>query len=439
MAYSRTRDYRGLNIPEYQNSNVQNVKYETVIIPSTSQVAFGGYSIFDFKDKACLLNDVVLQFQVTNLSAGPTNDEYSVPRLTPAFNWFTRIEVVQNNQIIDTVYPQSNFLQHQLFLIDEERKKVNDGAGDYMSPYKCHLKTKNQEYWYVPLWTYFKTGQIPCLYPKDDVQIRIYMDTLANNIYTESNATLWSGGVKTNPTCTLTCNLICNLTRLGQDLNLYRLQSLNKAPEQYKFLEMRYGTTTIPVNSNANPQFNYVLNSVTGSVVFLLAIVRPSNSTGPGGTYDPFQYLPVLNFSLLDSTSTNISGGQPVPLSLVQGYLSRKWTASSYYSDVRNIDIDRTINRTSYWAPNMTSNNYFSLTGGRIHATTSNAILYSFSNDPVSAATLGAANKGHRFAGSEQLQIQFTGPITVGYNLDIYAFCESCVEITPTYVKKVSL
>ena len=46
MAYSRTRDYRGLNIPEYQNSNVQNVKYETVIIPSTSQVAFGGLYYF---------------------------------------------------------------------------------------------------------------------------------------------------------------------------------------------------------------------------------------------------------------------------------------------------------------------------------------------------------------------------------------------------------
>ncbi len=55
MAYSRTRDSRGLNIPEYQNSNVQNVKYETVIIPSTSQVAFGGYSIFDFKDKALFI------------------------------------------------------------------------------------------------------------------------------------------------------------------------------------------------------------------------------------------------------------------------------------------------------------------------------------------------------------------------------------------------
>jgi len=36
------------------------VKYETVIIPSTSQVAFGAYSIFDFKEKSCLINEVIL-------------------------------------------------------------------------------------------------------------------------------------------------------------------------------------------------------------------------------------------------------------------------------------------------------------------------------------------------------------------------------------------
>ena len=86
-----------------------------------------------------------------------------------------------------------------------------------------------------------------------------------------------------------------------------------------------------------------------------------------------------------------------------------------------------------------TSPNYFSSTGRRVYATTSNAIMYSFSDDPVSAAVYGSANSGKRFFGSEQLQIQFTGPITTGYNLDIYAFCESCIEITPTYVKKVSL
>ena len=35
------------------------------------------------------------------------------------------------------------------------------------------------------------------------------------------------------------------MTRLGQDVNLYRLQALNRSVEHYKFLELRYGTTTI--------------------------------------------------------------------------------------------------------------------------------------------------------------------------------------------------
>ena len=49
MSFSRIRDSHNLNIPEYQHSHHMNIKHETVIIPSTSQVAFGGYSLFDFK------------------------------------------------------------------------------------------------------------------------------------------------------------------------------------------------------------------------------------------------------------------------------------------------------------------------------------------------------------------------------------------------------
>lgn len=437
MAYSRSRDLRGLNIPDYQNSQLQNVKYETVLVPSTSQVAFGGYSIFDFKEKACLINDIVLQFQVTNLSAGTANPSYSVPRMIPCFNWFTRIEIVQNNQILETLYPQSNFLLHQMFLIDEERQKLNDGAGDYKSPYKCYLKTQNQSYWYLPLWTYFKTGHIPCLYPKDDLQIRLYMDTLSNNITVDSNT--FTG----TPSCSLTANLVVNVTRLGDDIHTYRLQSLNKGPEHYKFLEMRYGTTVIPANSNPAPAFNYVLNAVTGNVVFLLAIIRPTGNKGPGSTstnivIDPFQYIPVSNFSLLDSTSTNISGGQPVSLSLLKEYLSRKWTASSYYSDIRNVYVDSIINGPDYYKQ-YTGNNYFSTTGGRLQDSTSHAILYSFSDDPVGAANSGRSAGGHRFKGSEQLQVQFSSPLATAYNLEIYAYVEGALETTPVYIKKVTL
>ena len=73
MAFSRTRDSRGLNIPEYQIGSSQNVKYETVVIPSTSQVAFGASSLFDFKEKACLINEVISGNKIGTTIYGATN------------------------------------------------------------------------------------------------------------------------------------------------------------------------------------------------------------------------------------------------------------------------------------------------------------------------------------------------------------------------------
>ena len=444
MAFPRVIDTKGLNIPEYQYSSIaENVRHETVIIPSTSQVAFGAYSIFDFKEKACLVNDIVLQFQVSNLNilSNTTNVNTCSPRLTPCFNWFTRIEIVQNNQIMDTIYPQSNFLLHQCFLSDEDRQLVNDGAGDYANFAKLFLKTNtslqnetyfssasNQsEYWYLPLWTYFQSSHIPMLYPKDDLQVRLYMDTLANCLYWDpANA----NNTGKTPSASLTCNLLCNVTRLGQDVNLYRLQALNKSVEHYKFLELRYGTTTI---QSGVTSFNYVLNAITGNCAFFFAVIRNGralNDTTKAG--DPNQYEPYSNFSILDSTSTNITGGQPVPISLVQQYLSRKWTASSFYADIRNLAVDVKI-----FDPNYATTMLFS--NSRSYQSTSNAIMYSFCENPIDAANSGVSSGGHRFYGSEQLQIRFDSATSSTLNLDIYAFVESAIEVSPVYVKKLTV
>jgi hypothetical protein len=65
--------------------------------------------------------------------------------------------------------------------------------------------------------------------------------------------------------------------------------------------------------------------------------------------------------------------------------------------------------------------------------------MYSFANDPISAANFGTSSGSFKFQGSEQLQLQFASPITTGLTLDIYAFCEASLEITPTYVKKLTL
>ena len=94
---------QGLNIPASQHTSIPSgLKHETVIIPSTSQPSWGSYFVFDFKEKALSLHNIAIQFNVSALTGmtGGTSKRY-----TTAFNWFSRIEIVINNQVIDTVYP----------------------------------------------------------------------------------------------------------------------------------------------------------------------------------------------------------------------------------------------------------------------------------------------------------------------------------------------
>jgi len=430
MAYQRVIDNNGLNIPEFQYSSfASNVKNETVIVPPTSSVAFGGFTTFDFREKSLLLNDLVLQFQITNPSGGnlggwsnfSANATY-FPKIQPCWNWFTRIEIVQNNNIIETIYPIENFLHHQCFTSDEERKKLNFGAGnystgnlpDYTNARDMYTKLFYGEYWYLPLWSYFKSSHVPMLYPKDDLQLRVYMAPLSDLYVKETGSTDFS--------CVLNCNLIANITRLGQDVNLFRLQSLNRKMEHYKFLELRYGTYAI--NSGVSSA-TVVMNAITGNVAYLFAVVRPQSkaSANINVLAQPFYYMPIQNFSILDSTSTNITGGQPVPFSLLQRFLSRKWTLSSYYAD-----------QFAYQGLTVPS-----VYGTQTFEPSSFAIMYSFADNPVEAANSGVSSGAFRFQGNEQLQITFPSVLSEAVNIDVYAYVESVVEISPTYVKKINL
>ena len=59
----------GLNIPSHQASvEVANVKHEYITVPSTSQVSFGANSVFNFREKSCLLHELILRFDVPGLN-----------------------------------------------------------------------------------------------------------------------------------------------------------------------------------------------------------------------------------------------------------------------------------------------------------------------------------------------------------------------------------
>jgi len=389
----RTVNHQGLNIPASQHTVIPSgLKHETVIIPSTSQPNWGGYFVFDFKEKALSLHNIAIQFNVSPLTGmtGGTSLRY-----TSAYSWFNRIEIVINNQVIDTIYPHQQFLLNNLFNFDEDRALINKASGDYKTIATRQTLASTTSDYFVNLWTLFNQTHLSLLYPKDDVQLRVYMDTLANNAVCTGTAT-------SDPISTIkSANLICSITRYSGEVNNSKLLHLSKQIEHYKFTELRYGTYS---SNSGSASYTYVLNSIVGKVDYIIFTIQATNQTGEGD----LSFVPLLNFSILDSTSTNITGGQPVNGVYALTLLCKDWVHSSYFTEV-----------SALYTPN--------------------AYIYSFGADPTATAKYGASYNHHQFQGNEQLQINFSTSIANNFTVNVYAHVQAVIEVGPTYVKKITL
>jgi hypothetical protein len=221
------------------------------------------------------------------------------------------------------------------------------------------------------------------------------MDTLAHNA-------LCAGTPTADPISTIrSANLICSITRFCREVNNSKLLHLSKQIEHYKFTELRYGTYASSAGSSS---YTYVLNSIVGKVDYIIFTVQSSNTIAQNALF----FNAIDKFSILDSTSTNITGGQAISSSYALSLLPKDWVQSSYYDE----------STTTY---------------------TTNAYMYSFSADPSSVARHGTSFNHHQFQGNEQLQIQFTTAPTVSFVVNIYAHIQGAIEVGPTYVKKLTL
>jgi len=229
---------------------------------------------------------------------------------------------VQNNNVIDTIYSNQQFISNQLFNYDEQRAILNLGAGAYNNTTQRATLAAAASAYYIDLWNYFQQGNLPILSQKDDLQIRIYMDSLANNAVT-GTATLTASPISTINSA----NLIARVTRLQSSEISNRLRSIARTPEHYKFNELRYGT--FAVNSGVSST-SIVLTPLTGQCNYLFFTVRPTASITGEGYYN---YTAISNYAILDGTSTNIVGGQSISNGMALLYLGREWSKSSYLSE----------------------------------------------------------------------------------------------------------
>ena len=103
----------GLNLSAVQSVAIpKNMRNEILIIPATSTPTFGSVFIVDIKEKNVILSDLVVQLNLSSISgiSGGTG-----LRWIPGWFFFTRVEVVQNNVIVDTLYALQQHVANQLF------------------------------------------------------------------------------------------------------------------------------------------------------------------------------------------------------------------------------------------------------------------------------------------------------------------------------------
>jgi hypothetical protein len=243
----------------------------------------------------------------------------------------------------------------------------------------------------------YDQASIPHLFQTFDLQIRVYMDTLANSI----NQSTLTG----TPSCTIqSANLIAKITRHNAQMSNYLVQKIVRQPHHFQFTETRYGYFSL--NAGSGPTVQLVLSSITGPVAYLMFTVRTS-----GVNLGEFNPGPIVSFAILDNSSTNIVGGQDVSAPLNQYIMSRDWTKSSYTTE----SIVQASSSGTY------------------------IYLYSFAKDPISVANHGHKETYYNFSGNEQLKITFPGTLAVNTQIDCYASVHSILQISPNSIKKVSI
>ena len=245
---------------------------------------------------------------------------------------------------------------------------------------------------------------MPLLTNNSDIQLRVYMDSASNQI---NQSTLTGTGVSTINSC----NVICKITRLDQITAQNTLATLSKSPFHHLFHDLRFGQFNI-LNSTASTALSaqIVLTPIVGKIAMLYFFLRPVDKvTG----LNQLKFTPITSYSILDSTSTNIVGGQDILNSVHLNYLSLFNCQSSYVQEI---------------ASGITDNS-------------ANVYCYSFSSDPIECIKTGQLLGSRQFTGNESLKINFTSGsgITSNYTLTVYAYCESAIEQGTGYIKKLSL
>lgn len=386
----RISNSKGHNLPITQASDYSSRdRFETIVIPSTTQANFGGYFVIDLKEQGVELKQLTLQYNLSAISV-MTSGMFS-----PAQFFASKIEIWQGGVCQLNIYPEEQFLQSQIFERDEDRNLINCAAGIYSSTTQRIAMAANANSYYHTLRDYVKcAGSTFILSESHNIQLRIWLNPLAN---------ITSGTGTATATIT-NVNLLAKIRRLDENEKNYQMKALMKTPFSFKYNEVK--TQTNQVASGAS-NIVFTLPNLVGNISLVAFIVRPTSGlTGNA----QFSFTQVASFEYLSSGGTNITGGNVITSSQALLLYGNDVCLSSYLSE----NAQGLVNNGA------------------------NVYLYSFSADAVNDVLTGVDAGVYKFTGAEQLRINFVSALGSASQVDIYAFNSKVLVYTKNGVKSMN-
>lgn len=125
---------QNLNLGKSQITETpKDLVHQFLIVNSISAPAWGSNATIRITEKG-YIHETVLAFNVNALTGwtetvGGNGALYNTPRLSPTQFWFQKIEIVQQDEVLQTIYPDVSFLRQQLFENEDDRLSENASQG----------------------------------------------------------------------------------------------------------------------------------------------------------------------------------------------------------------------------------------------------------------------------------------------------------------------
>ena len=365
--------------------------YQHIIIttPSSSVPSVGSFFCIDLKQKNIQIHKLSLLFNVTS-------SRVSTP-LNPAWCWFNHIDlVIGGTNIIDTLYPDFNFIRAQSENVDADRTMMNYNVGNYLDLTSNSAKWADglPHYATLNLSTFYNQANVPLLTNGHELQLRVYLN----------DASYWLTNVENvgAPIVINSCSLISSVTLIPDAGAQAEILQIAKVPKDYMFTTTLHSIYSQVAGTNTA---NITLTSLTGSIHAVYFTIKATNALNYSNW---FNFMPISQFTILSASGTNIVGGSPILNDFGLLELSSKWfPGSTFFSE-------------SYSGVNP-----------------SYVYCYSFSNDMHSVAKNASHNSTYKFIGSEQLQIVFPTNLPTDVQIDVWGAAEAGIRLGSTFVQKI--